>query len=176
MGHSATHLDRDVSVTRGERTARYTEQCHLPWVKTALLEVNVLFRFDTIRVTECPVCCTSHLGSKAMPATTTAPDSCEGPCRWHSPQSIGKVCTTTPVRTGYSVTSLSVTETEYMYTISGIVNIWCTFNCQLLLRNNSIQIIQGLLPHGPLSADKNGERSGQVEIRYNVVLGRSFTG
>lgn len=91
---------------------RYIGQCHLPWLKTALMEVAVLACFNMIGVTGCPVCCTSRCGSSATLATTMAAGSSGGPGRSRSLQSTGTVYTTTPVRMGYSVMSLSATETQ----------------------------------------------------------------
>lgn len=90
----------------------YIGQCHLPWLKTALTEVTVLACFNMKGVTGCPVCCTSHRGSTATLAMKTAADSSGAPRRSRSFQSTGTVYTTTPVRMGYSVTSLSVTESK----------------------------------------------------------------
>lgn len=88
----------------GVKGQRYIEQCRVP-LKTALMEVTVLACFNMTGVTGCPVCCTSRHGSTAMLAMKTAADSSGGPCRSRSLQSIGKVYTTTPARTGYFVTS-----------------------------------------------------------------------
>lgn len=90
---------------------RYIKQYHLPQVKTALLEVTFLACLDR-SVTGYQVCCTLHCGSTAMLAMTTAADSFVGPCHWHFLQSIGTVCTTTPAKKGYFVTSLSATGTK----------------------------------------------------------------
>lgn len=89
----------------GVKGQRYIEQCHVPWIKTALMEVTVLACFNMTGVTGCPVCCTSRRGSTAALAMKTAADSSGGLCRSRSLQSIGIVYTTTPARTGYFVTS-----------------------------------------------------------------------
>ncbi len=148
------------------------------------MEVIVLACFDMIRVTGCPVCCTSRRGSTATLAMTTAADSYEGPCRWRSPRSIGRVCTTTPARTGYSATSPSATEAKQKDTsaVNGVIKYLTHISSPVL--SNLLPIIQRLLSFHIVSAvlsvpkvfhtDSFMNRSGQAEVRCNAELEKQF--